>query len=52
MDEFYDCSNSVFASHQRSPHRAIAKATAVKLLSRNLRDFRLVPGLDVEDWTT
>ena len=30
---------------------AIAKANRVKLLSRNLRDFRLVPGLDVEDWT-
>lgn len=30
---------------------AIARANAVKLLSRNLRDFRLVPGLDVEDWT-
>jgi tRNA(fMet)-specific endonuclease VapC len=30
---------------------AIAKAHGVKLLSRNLRDFRLVPGLDVEDWT-
>jgi tRNA(fMet)-specific endonuclease VapC len=30
---------------------AIAKANGVKLLSRNLRDFRLVPGLDVEDWT-
>jgi len=29
---------------------AIAKANGVKLLSRNLRDFRLVPGLDVEDW--
>lgn len=30
---------------------AIARANGVKLLSRNLRDFRLVPGLDVEDWT-
>ena len=30
---------------------SIAKANGVKLLSRNLRDFRLVPGLDVEDWT-
>ena len=30
---------------------AIAKANRVKLLSRNLRDFRQVPGLDVEDWT-
>src|SRR5262245_61444332 len=30
---------------------AIAKANGVKLLSRNLRDFRQVPGLDVEDWT-
>lgn len=29
---------------------AIAKANGVKLLSRNLRDFRQVPGLDVEDW--
>lgn len=30
---------------------SIAKANYAKLLSRNLRDFRLVPGLDVEDWT-
>ena len=30
---------------------AIAKANGVTLLSRNLRDFRQVPGLDVEDWT-
>ncbi len=30
---------------------AIAKANGVKLLSRNLRDFRQVPNLDVEDWT-
>jgi tRNA(fMet)-specific endonuclease VapC len=30
---------------------AIAKAKGVKLLSRNLRDFRVVPGLDVEDWS-
>ena len=30
---------------------AIAKANGAKLLSRNLRDFRHVPGLDVEDWT-
>ena len=30
---------------------AVAKANRVKLLSRNLRDFRQVPGLDVEDWT-
>jgi tRNA(fMet)-specific endonuclease VapC len=30
---------------------AIAIANNAKLLSRNLRDFRLVPGLDVEDWT-
>jgi tRNA(fMet)-specific endonuclease VapC len=30
---------------------AIANANGVKLLSRNLRDFRRVPGLDVEDWT-
>jgi tRNA(fMet)-specific endonuclease VapC len=28
---------------------AIALANQVKLLSRNLRDFRQVPGLDVED---
>ncbi len=30
---------------------AIVKSNHVKLLSRNLRDFRQVPGLDVEDWT-
>lgn len=30
---------------------AIAEANGVKLLSRNLRDFRHVPNLDVEDWT-
>ena len=30
---------------------AIARANGVKLLSRNLRDFRQVPNLDVEDWT-
>jgi tRNA(fMet)-specific endonuclease VapC len=30
---------------------AIAKVNGVKLLSRNLRDFKHVPGLDVEDWT-
>ena len=30
---------------------AIAKVNGVKLLSRNLRDFRQMPGLDVEDWT-
>ena len=29
---------------------AIAKANGIKLLTRNLRDFRLVPGLDAEDW--
>ena len=30
---------------------AIVKVNGLKLLSRNLRDFRQVPGLDVEDWT-
>jgi tRNA(fMet)-specific endonuclease VapC len=30
---------------------AIATANGVKLLCRNLRDFRQVPGLEVEDWT-
>jgi tRNA(fMet)-specific endonuclease VapC len=30
---------------------AIARTNGVKLLSRNLRDFRQVPHLDVEDWT-
>jgi tRNA(fMet)-specific endonuclease VapC len=31
---------------------SIAVATDATLLSRNLRDFRQVPGLSVEDWTT
>jgi tRNA(fMet)-specific endonuclease VapC len=30
---------------------SIALSTNSTLLSRNLRDFRLVPGLTVEDWT-
>jgi tRNA(fMet)-specific endonuclease VapC len=30
---------------------AIAKANGAKLLSRNLRDFRRVPNLEIEDWT-
>lgn len=30
---------------------SIALATSSTLLSRNLRDFRQVPGLSVEDWT-
>jgi tRNA(fMet)-specific endonuclease VapC len=30
---------------------AIAKANRVKLLTRNLRDFRLISGLDADDWT-
>ncbi|MBI4606286.1 MAG: type II toxin-antitoxin system VapC family toxin [Planctomycetes bacterium] len=30
---------------------SIALATGSTLLSRNLRDFRQVPGLIVEDWT-
>ena len=30
---------------------AIALGNGVKLFSRNLRDFRQVPNLDVEDWT-
>jgi tRNA(fMet)-specific endonuclease VapC len=30
---------------------SIALATGCLLLSRNLRDFRQVPGLRVEDWT-
>lgn len=30
---------------------SIALATDSTLLSRNLRDFRQVPGLSVEDWT-
>jgi tRNA(fMet)-specific endonuclease VapC len=29
---------------------AIVLACGAKLLSRNLRDFRRVPGLDVDDW--
>jgi tRNA(fMet)-specific endonuclease VapC len=29
---------------------AIVLANGAKLLSRNLRDFERVPGLDVEDW--
>ncbi|MCI0456351.1 MAG: type II toxin-antitoxin system VapC family toxin [Gemmataceae bacterium] len=31
---------------------SIAVVTDSTLLSRNLRDFRQVPGLSVEDWTT
>ena len=31
---------------------SIALTTEATLLSRNLRDFRQVPGLRVEDWTT
>ena len=31
---------------------SIALVTESTLLSRNLRDFRQVPGLAVEDWTT
>ncbi len=30
---------------------SIALTTSATLLSRNLRDFRQVPGLTVEDWT-
>ena len=30
---------------------SVAIATQSTLLSRNLRDFQRVPGLDVEDWT-
>jgi tRNA(fMet)-specific endonuclease VapC len=30
---------------------AVALATQATLLSRNLRDFQRVPGLNVEDWT-
>jgi tRNA(fMet)-specific endonuclease VapC len=30
---------------------AIALARGATLLSRNLTDFRRIPGLDVEDWT-
>ena len=31
---------------------AITLAHGALLLSRNLRDFKRVPGLDVEDWTS
>jgi tRNA(fMet)-specific endonuclease VapC len=30
---------------------SISLATRSTLLSRNLRDFERVPGLDVEDWS-
>lgn len=30
---------------------SIALASAATLLSRNLRDFRQIRGLSVEDWT-
>ena len=30
---------------------SIAKANGMMLLSRNVRDFRHVPGVEVEDWT-
>jgi tRNA(fMet)-specific endonuclease VapC len=30
---------------------AIAVAKQLTLVSRNLGDFKKVPGLDVEDWT-
>jgi len=31
---------------------AIVLVHGAKLLSRNLKDFRQIPNLDVEDWTT
>jgi tRNA(fMet)-specific endonuclease VapC len=30
---------------------AIALANQATLISRNVNDFRRVPGLDVQDWT-
>jgi tRNA(fMet)-specific endonuclease VapC len=30
---------------------SIARTRGIKLLLRNLKDFRQIPNLDVEDWT-
>jgi len=57
---FDDAASDVFESLKRQRVRigtldlriaSIAIAKQMTLLSRNLQDFRKVPGLDVEDWT-
>ena len=57
---FTDAAQAQFTALRRQCRRlqamdlriaSIALATNATLLSRNLRDFRQVPGLTVEDWT-
>jgi tRNA(fMet)-specific endonuclease VapC len=58
--EFDDAARQVFEDLTRAKVRigtmdlkiaAIALSGGAKLISRNLRDYRQVPGLVVEDWT-